>query len=33
VIEERIEAGSSGQITKSEGTVNTLLSKPKGRRR
>ena len=33
VIEDRIEAGSAGRITKSEGTVSTLLSKPKGRRR
>jgi excinuclease ABC subunit B len=34
VIEERIEEGSKGRITKSEGTVSTLLSTPKrGRRR
>jgi excinuclease ABC subunit B len=33
VIEERIEAGSGGRITKSEGTVSTLLSKPKRQRR
>ncbi len=33
VIEDRIEAGSAGRITKSEGTVSTLLSKPRGRRR
>ncbi|MDZ7627026.1 MAG: excinuclease ABC subunit UvrB [Parvularculaceae bacterium] len=33
VIEERIEEGSKGRITKSEGTVSTLLSKPKGPRR
>ena len=33
VIEERIEAGSGGRITKSEGTVSTLLSKPKRPRR
>jgi len=36
LIEERIEEGSRGRITKSEGTVSTLLSTPKrprGRRR
>ncbi|MFN3960695.1 MAG: excinuclease ABC subunit UvrB [Parvularculaceae bacterium] len=33
VIEERIEAGSSGRITKSEGTVSTLVSTPKRPRR
>ncbi len=29
-VEERISEGSKGRITKSEGTVSTLLSKPKG---
>jgi excinuclease ABC subunit B len=32
-VEERISEGSKGRITKSEGTVSTLLSRPKGRKR
>jgi hypothetical protein len=31
-VEERISEGSGGRITKSEGTVSTLLSRPRGRR-
>ncbi len=30
-VEERIAEGSKGRITKSEGTVSTLLSRPRGR--
>ncbi|MFN0022296.1 MAG: UvrB/UvrC motif-containing protein, partial [Parvularculaceae bacterium] len=32
-VEERIAEGSGGRITKSEGTVSTLLSTPRGRGR
>ncbi|MEK7265023.1 MAG: helicase-related protein, partial [Pseudomonadota bacterium] len=32
-VEAAVEKGSKGRITKSEGTVSTLLSRPRGRRR